>query len=154
MATAVVMPLDVFSPPGTKSIARPSDDASTEGRVLPPQERLGDSARIIQISPMPLAGARMPAVPDKVLFGALRSPKLQLLQPIPLRIERDRAGINVIWEDGEEFGRGDTFSEAIDDFGHTVAELYLRLSAPSESFSSHLVDVHGRLSRYIIARKR
>jgi len=154
MASAVVMPRDVLSPPGTNSIVRPSDQESTEGRVLPSQERLEDNSLLLAIPAMLPAGSRLPAVPSKVLFGALRSPSLQLRQPIPLRVERDQAGVSVIWEGAEEFGRGDTFSDAIDDFSHTIAELYLCLSVTSESFSGHLLEVRERLSRYIAKRDR
>lgn len=88
------------------------------------------------------------ALPSHVLFGALRHPALKLREPIPLRTERSDRGICVVWDEGQEFGFGDTFTGAIADFGETIAELYLHLSE-SEALSADLITVRDRLSHYI-----
>jgi hypothetical protein len=153
MASALVMPREVFSPPGINSIVEPSKEESTVARVLPSQLQPGQNSLVFPFALVEPTIHRS-AVPDKVLFGALRSPSLQLRQAIPLRIERGETGINVVWEGEEEFGSGDTFSEAIDDFSHTITELYLGLSDASNSYSGHLLSVRERLSHYITPRTR
>lgn len=101
--------------------------------------------------PMLFGGGPYSALPDHVLFGALRHPALKLREPIPLRSERSDRGISVIWDEGQEFGFGDTFTAAVADFAETVAELYLQL-CEREALSEDLIAVRDRLSHYIDVR--
>ncbi|MGB7471488.1 MAG: hypothetical protein WBW58_19120, partial [Candidatus Acidiferrum sp.] len=87
-------------------------------------------------------------MPPNVLFGALRHPALRLRKAIPLRTEWSTHGVSVIWDEVEEFGFGETFSAAIDDFAHIVAELYIDL-LERENLSSDLVAVRDQLSHYL-----
>ncbi len=148
MATAVV-PRDVLVAPGTKSLDPAAADQET--RVLPSQERLEENSFHIRII---LVSGHLQAVPQRVLFGALRHPLLKLRHPIPLHTERSERGVSVVWEEGQEFGHGDTFSSALDDFAQTIAELYLRLSSMRESLSGDLLQVREKLSHYIETRDR
>lgn len=93
------------------------------------------------------------AVPQEILFGALQSPGLRLVKPIPLKTDKTKDTVSAVWEDISEFGYGDTLSEAIFDFARTVAELYLTLSE-KESLSDDLLRVKDKLSEYIEPRTR
>jgi hypothetical protein len=83
----------------------------------------------------------------------MRHPALRLLKPIPLRTERSDAGISVIWDDVDEFGFGATFSDAIQDFSQTIAELYLDLASEDLVLGSDLISVRDHLARYMEVRE-
>jgi hypothetical protein len=143
MATAV-MPLDVLVPSGTMS----TQSANAPGEILPPQEQNSIS---VPITLMP--SGKDTALPSHFLFGALRHPALMLRKPMPLRTERSKGGISVIWEEGNEFGFGQTFGDAIEDFAATMGELYCELS-DDDVLGADLVALRDRLSHYIDVRKQ
>ena len=143
MATAAIAPrLPQDLVPGTKDAhAAPGG----QGQVLPsekaPEKLLRISTEIKN------------AVPHRFLFGALQSPDLRLIKPIPLKTEKTKDTVSVIWEAISEFGYGGTFSEAIFDFAATVTELYVTLSK-KQSLSDDLLAVRSKLSEYIEPRPR
>ena len=139
MATAVT---HVLEGGGTEFLGRTGD--------LLPQEK--QSLGVIPVPVRFQPGAPDSALPPQVLFGALRHPALRLIRPIPLRTERSEHGISVIWEEGQEFGYGETFGAAIYDFSDTVAELYLHLN-DAEALSEDLIALRTALSRYIDIRR-
>jgi hypothetical protein len=146
MATTVTphaeIPHDVLVPAGTNS-------ARTEpGDILPTQR---EASRIIVRLKAEIAGPDT-ALPSEFLFGALRNHALKLRKPIPLRSERSHEGISVIWDEGQEFGFGETFSSAIDDFAGTIAELYIHLVLGDEPLSSDLTALRDKISQYIEVR--
>src|SRR5262249_46626375 len=115
MASAIVLP-DVVGPAGTETIGGSSEQPG----VLPAQQENGRAIRVEVLTNEPYN-----ALPSDLLFGALRHPALRLIQPIPLRTEHSQDGISVVWDAVQEFGFGETFSDAIQDFSDTIAELYL-----------------------------
>jgi hypothetical protein len=124
-------------------------------RVLPEQTEEPKLTSVASALPNYVRVGSFPsALPEKVQFAALRHPLLALRAPIPLRVERTGAGISVVWDAGEEFGLGETFSAAVDDFSHTVAELYFRLNSHSETFGNDLIELREKLGTYIEQRKR
>ncbi len=141
MATALIQ----YFPSGANSADQALQPKET---VLPRQFQL--------LVPMPveieLDSAPYSALPDKVLFGALRHPALKLRKPIPLQTERSEYGINVFWEEAQEFGSGETFSAAIEDFGLTLAELYFHLEDSDSPLSDYLLGVRNKLADYIEVR--
>lgn len=94
------------------------------------------------------------AIPQVFLFGGFYDPAVRLRQPIQLRTERDAAGISVVWDDIAEFGHGETFSEAVEDFGRTIFELYKTLLADDLVLGDDLIDIRRKLDRYISVRPR
>lgn len=143
MATALVTLMEA----GTTLVKPESerDSPMTRADILPQQRQS------LPGIPMLFGGGPYSALPSNVLFGALRHPALKLREPIPLRTERSDRGISVIWDEGQEFGFGDTFTGAVADFADTVAELYLQL-CESEALSEDLTAVRDRLSYYIDVR--
>lgn len=128
--------------PGTKN----TEPVGWQDRL--PGDKAPDNA--FPVSPV---SKRTGAVPPQILFGALQSPSLRLVKPIPLKTERTKDAISVVWEDVSEFGYGNTLSEAIFDFAATVTELYASLSE-GESLSDDLLKVKTKLCEYIELRPR
>lgn len=137
------MPHDVLVEPGTTS-----PDSPHESSTLPRQQENRIAVAVDLAATGPYS-----ALPPRVLFGALRHPALKLRRPIPLRTERSEQGISVVWDEGQEFGFGDTFTNAIADFGETITELHFYL-ANVEALSEDLTAVRDRLSHYIDVRPR
>lgn len=99
------------------------------------------------------AGKHTSAVPRQILFGALQSPTLRLTKPIPLKTEKTKDTVSVVWEKISEFGYGATLSEAVFDFAATITELFVTLSE-KESLSDDLLGVRKKLLEYIEPRTR
>lgn len=144
MATAALISPDVLVPSGTTNV----DGRTEPGDILPSQRQ--ETPRFVRVTLKP--AGQYTALPSDFLFGALRHPALRLLKPIPLRTERSSEGISVIWEEGQEFGFGESFSAAIDDFSGTIAELYFRLSHGEETLGADLSALRDKLSGYIQTR--
>jgi hypothetical protein len=145
MATAAVairptVPDDLR--PGTTS----TEQKGWQSRL--PAEKAPDNAFLVTA-----VAKRTSAVPQEIFFGALQSPILRLVKPIPLKTEKTKDGVSVVWGDICEFGYGNTLSEAIFDFAATVTELYVTLSK-EESLSDDLLRVKTKLSKYIELRQR
>lgn len=141
MATTAIAPrLPRDLRPGTTDV-----EPAQWSRMLPP-EKLPE-----EFLPVSTLGSK--AIPQKLLFGALQSPTLRLVKPIPLKTEKSKDTVSVVWEDISEFGYGDTLSEAIFDFAATVTELYATLSE-NESLSDDLLKVKTKLFEYIESRPR
>ena len=152
MATVTVVPVpsdQAVSVPGTNYA-----DNADSGQVLPPEP-----ANNIPVFPsveisIELLEEAPSARPPQILFGALRHPNLRLRKSIPLRAEKDSGTVSVVWEDIQEFGYGDTLSDALYDFAETVTELFIRLSDEGSSLSGDLLTVRGKLTEYIEFRPR
>ena len=143
MATLAIkprVPEDLW--PGTKDA-----DRAAPPMVLPAEKAPDDYL------PVSSGNEATSAMPQEIKFGALRSPLLRLLKPIPLRTEKREGTVSVVWDDITEFGYGDTLSEAIFDFSATLSELFKTLSG-QQSLSDDLLEVKNKLSEYIEPRPR
>jgi len=145
MATAAV----AIGPRGPEDLKPGAKDTEAGGwqTALPP-DKVPDNA-----FPIVAVRKRISAIPREMQFGALQSPTLRLTKSIPLKTEKTKDTVSVVWEDIGEFGYGGTLSEAIFDFAATVTELYATLSE-KESLSDDLLRVKTRLSEYIELRPR
>ncbi|HUI51255.1 MAG TPA: hypothetical protein VLX60_05690 [Terriglobales bacterium] len=144
MATALISG-EIFLRPGVNSAEQQT--GPQEAVQLPRQ-----SQNLVGVAVAILESVPYSALPEKVLFGALHHPALRLRKPILLQTERSAAGINVYWEEIQEFGTGETFSTALEDFGQTLAELYLHLDACESPLSPYLLTVRNKLADYIEVR--
>jgi predicted transglutaminase-like cysteine proteinase len=81
-------------------------------------------------------------------FGALRHPRLKLKKAIPVRVE-------VIVSSGEleQWGQGDTFSEAMEDFGKAIAEDWF-LIKKQRLIGPGISKLKRKLQKYIQERER
>jgi hypothetical protein len=150
MATAEAVLSSLISEPGVSDI--PSEAPAELGlRVQPIQEA---PVRTVVERFSQQQGQPQDAIPENFYFGGLHDPALKLQQPIPVRTERSAEGITVIWDEISEFGFGRTFSEAVEDFGRTVFELYKSLLEDDLVLGSDLIEVRNRLTAYIAVRPR
>lgn len=141
MATTAIAP----RLPGDLTAGTTDVEPAQWGQMLPPEKLPEDF--------LPVSTVGRKAVPQRILFGALQCPTLRLAKPIPLKTEKSKDTVSVVWEDISEFGYGDTLSEAIFDFAATVTELYATLSE-NESLSDDLLKVKTKLFEYIEPRTR
>ena len=87
--------------------------------------------------------------PSKILFGASVAPLLRIRVPIPLEISTEGDSVVAYCADLQEFGYGSNLSEAIDDFGKTLRELFFSLEERKESLSEDLKGVRAKLANYL-----
>ena len=138
--TALISNTGPVSPSGTQSSESPRPG------LLPSQEY--KVARV----PFWIDAAPCSAIPQTVLFGGLRHPALRMRRAITLRTERvETGGMSVVWDEGNEFGFGDTFGAAMDDFARTISELFIELGE-APRLSPDLSAIREKLSAYIDVR--
>jgi hypothetical protein len=124
------------------------------GVVLPRQERNQERpASNVRVEILLPAYAPNPR-PSKVLFGGLQDPDLQVRRAIPLEVCVEESTVVVNWAEIDEFGTGETLSSALDDFSHTVRELYHHLYADEIKPGTDLLRVKQVLGEYIELRTK
>ncbi len=144
MATAAIAPrVPEDLRPGTKDAPQLGPSG---GKVLPAEK----APRFLRID---TASKPTSAIPQEIQFGALHSPILRLNKPIPLRVEKSEGTLAVVWDEIQEFGYGNSLSDAIFDFSATLAELFITLSK-EKSLGADLLRVKNKLSEYIEPRPR
>jgi len=89
------------------------------------------------------------ALPETMLLGALRDPRLRLIAPLPLTFERENDDVVAYCEELEEFGFGKHLTEAIEDLQATIAELYFTLKAENKNLGSNLRRIWDSLRQKI-----
>jgi len=77
-------------------------------------------------------------LPETMLLGALRDPRLRLLAPLTISLERENDYIVAYCEELEEFGFGTHLTEAIEDLQVAIAEVYLTLKEEKDRLGSDL----------------
>ena len=84
-----------------------------------------------------------------LLYGATLHPSLRTLRPFHVSFEKSETGVAAFVQDFNEYGFGNTRSEALEDLRHTLAELYFTLEAESR-FNTYLHRTHAcnRLSAW------
>lgn len=95
----------------------------------------------------------VPLVPGDVLFGAISDRRLYLKKPIPLALSESEAGVVIaLCADLDEFGQGKVASEALDDFGRTICELFFSLEDQKSRLSQDLETLRKRVADYLELR--
>ena len=84
-------------------------------------------------------------VPETMLLGALRDPRLRLIEPFTITFERENNDIVAYCEELEEFGFGTHLTEAIEDLQATTAELYFTLKEENDRLGSNLKRIWDSL---------
>lgn len=87
---------------------------------------------------------------DQLLYGGSIHPHLRTVRAFPVRFERRDGGFSAVVPELEEFGVGDTRSDALDDLRHGLAELYFSLARDEERLSDTLRQVWSALKTYVI----
>jgi hypothetical protein len=145
-ATTPIAEAGIFSPgvehTTPKSRELPRQDIERSHSDLKP-------ANVLYASPLQSAPD---ARPNRLLFGALKDPGLRLRRPIPLDLTVEQGSVVLSWGEAEEFGSGQTMSDAVDDFGRALCELYHRLYERDVRLSIDLQKVKEVLAYYIQPR--
>jgi hypothetical protein len=148
-ATAPLVEAEV-TPPGAST-------PPEQGQVLP-HEKVPARCFAVPVESHLLQPETVNEVPEgrprELLFGALINPLLRMRRAIPLEVATEQAGVVVSWREIEEFGYGETMSVAVEDFSHTLVELYFRLNDPTARLSPDLENVKRVLASYIEVRPR
>ncbi len=71
-----------------------------------------------------------------------------------MRFERAENGYAAVVQELEEYGLGDTRSEALEDLRKTLQELYLTLEHDAARLSADLLSVWTRLKNHVTRVKR
>ena len=90
-----------------------------------------------------------PALPETILLGALRDPRLRLIAPLIITFECENDDIVAYCEELEEFGFGTHLTEAIEDLQVTIAELYFTLKEENDRLGSNLIRIWDSLHQKI-----
>lgn len=132
---------------------------SGETQILPPDEKHLKSYVYVGGAVYPLKSvevrpsAMAPVRPSRILFGAINHPRLRMKTPIPVDISAEGESVVASCSELEEFGYGPSLSEALDDFGRTVCQLYFSLDSEGDRLNENLKEIRSRLSRYLEPRR-
>jgi len=159
MAAAAAPPLvnsAILSGSGSSDfrVSQTAQEISGDATVLPRQQR-GHGYPVPNVGVKILLPADAPNPrPAKVLFGGLQDPDVQVVRPIPVDVCVEESTVVVSWAEIDEFGTGETLSCALDDFSHTVRELYHHLHAGDITPGADLLRVKQVLGEYIEPRTK
>lgn len=92
--------------------------------------------------------AELGMMPDRVSYAAKVHPGLRTIKPFPVQFSRTEDRFIASVADIEEYGVGGTRSEALDDLGHTLAELYFSLERDAARLSEDLRSIFGKLQMH------
>ena len=88
-------------------------------------------------------------VPGRLLFAPRIDPRLKITKPFDVVIEKTTRGVAARVDEITEFGYGSNRSEAVDDLGRTLAELYFFLRADVDRLSADLLSVYEKLQDHV-----
>ena len=125
-------------PPGTHE--KESKLASHEVPVL--EHMMSQSQVTLQPTPLP----------DHMLLGALRHPRLRLKAPLSVNLSAENEYIIAECPELNEFGYGPHLTAAIADLQHTIAELYFTLKEEQTRLGSDLSTLWATLQAKIQER--
>ncbi len=91
-------------------------------------------------------------MPLNLELGFLRDARLRVVQHIELRVHETDEGMSVYSPALDEFGCGNDLEEAIEDFQHSVADLFFSLEERSSSLGTHLQEV-WKVLRELVQRR-
>jgi hypothetical protein len=98
--------------------------------------------------------ATLITVSDELRYGGSIHPELRTVVPFDVRFERTQSGYAAVVHELEEYGLGDTRSEALEDLRKTLQELYLSLEQDKARLSEDLLSVWTRLKSHLIQIRR
>jgi len=91
--------------------------------------------------------------PDRILLGTLSDQGFRVIKPIAVSLEvRDDSTI-ASWPAVDEFGTGASISNAVEDLGRTVAELYRTLQLDAARLGPDLHAVWEKLQEFVVPRR-
>lgn len=91
--------------------------------------------------------------PPQILLGTLSDLGFRVTKAIEVQVRTDAATVVASWPAIAEFGTGSSTSEACEDLGRTVAELYRSLDADRDRLGPDLARVRALLQGYLVPRR-
>jgi hypothetical protein len=91
-------------------------------------------------------------LPAAVQFGMILDPAVQVIRAIPVEIRQEGDIYIACWEQAEEFGYGANRSEALNDFGRTIARLFITLNREKDTLGPSLIDTLNLLRNHLKLR--
>ena len=93
--------------------------------------------------------ATLTTVPDELLYAGSIHPELRTVKAFEVRFERAENGYAAVVHEIDEYGLGETRSEALEDLRKTLQELYISLERDEPKLSEDLLSVWTRLKQHI-----
>jgi len=150
MATAGTTPTiesaNLFDQPGISFTKHSNLDvlqSQARGHVLP---KSNVHAEFLSVAALPNAR------PERVLLGTIADPDLRVVRAIPLDVSVEDCAVLVSWTEIDEFGSGATMSEAIEDFSHSLREIYHRLNESGVRLGPDLISIKATIGQYVQRR--
>ena len=113
---------------------------------------------------IPLQDARLAALlleglatgPIELAFGSLLDSRLRVIRPLPVRLSKQDDTCVVECDEIGQFGYGSEMTEALDDFGKTVAEMFFSLEDEFQAgtLGDQLIQSLELLRSFIEPRER
>jgi hypothetical protein len=88
-------------------------------------------------------------LPAAVQLGMIPDPAVQVILAIPVEIRHEGDIYVASWEQAEEFGYGANRSEALHDFGRTIARLFITLNREKDTLGPSLIDTLNLLRNHL-----
>ncbi len=95
---------------------------------------------------------RLPTVPRELLLGCLRDGRLRVIEPFLVKYTLENQHVIAEAVDINEFGFGNSLSEALCDLQGTIAELYFTLEDNDNRLGPDLQQVWTTLRRQLARR--
>ena len=89
-------------------------------------------------------------VPDQILLGSLRDPRLRVQAPILVKFTKENQHFIAEAVGLDEFGFGSNSSEALADLQRAIAELYFTLERELDRLGADLQQVWAKLQEAVI----
>lgn len=104
-------------------------------------------AEVLQSTQEPMAV--LTTVPDELRYAGSIHPELRTVEPFEVRFERAENGYAAVIQEIDEYGLGETRSEALEDLRKTLQELYISLECDESKLSGDLLSVWTRLKQHV-----
>lgn len=99
-----------------------------------------------------IPGPPVTVVPDEILLGSLRDPRLRVRAALPVKFTKEDQHIIAEAVGLDEFGFGKNTSEALADLQRAVVELYLTLEQEQNRLGPDLQRTWSKLQEMTIRR--
>jgi hypothetical protein len=143
MASDLEVHQSPITPTGTSAVITKENPDHIRAFIREREARSND--RVAEIT-MVMSHTKVPADVD---FGLMRDSRIVVLRPIPVSVQRDGDVYVATWEQAEEFGYGPTRSDALEDFGRTISQLFITLEREKETLGPHLLDTLDLLRAHL-----
>jgi hypothetical protein len=114
-------------------------------RILPPVQDKTDGIRGTFQTPV----SSVQATPKELLIGSLPDDRLRVKSAITVSIEREKDTYIARCDTLDEFGYGESPSDAIEDLKMAIVELYLTLKAEQGKLGPDMARVQKRISELV-----